>query len=72
MVERRQAPHPVSDEEDPWVQMNVRVRRSMLNRVDERRKKLKLTRDDWTRHVFEWALLQPPMTEVRPRNGRHR
>lgn len=70
MVERRQAPDPNAD--DPWVQMNVRVRKSMLARVDARRKKLEMSRDDWTRHVFEWALLQPPMTAVRPRNGRQR
>lgn len=59
-------------EPDPWVQMNVRIRKSMYDRLDARRKNLELTRDDWVRHVIEWALLQPPATPVhtRRRNGR--
>jgi hypothetical protein len=72
-VERHQPTAPVED--DPWCQMNVRVRKSMLTRLDRRRKTLDLTRDDWIRHVIEWALFQPPGTPVRPirdTNGRRR
>jgi hypothetical protein len=70
-VERRQPTVPAEDD-DPWCQCNIRLRKSMLARADARRKKLGLTRDDWMRHVIEWALFQPPGTPVRPlRNGRH-
>ena len=58
--------------DDEWVQCNVRIRRSMLSTLDERRKRLGLSRDDWFRHIIEWALLQPPGTSVHARNGRRR
>lgn len=52
--------------------MNVRIRRSMKDRLDTRREKLNLSRDEWVRHVIEWALLQPPRTPVRTINGKRR
>jgi len=60
------------------VQMNVRVPRSMLEMLDERRRGLsdqtgvKVSRDEWIRRVIEWALLQPPGTPVRHRIRRAR
>jgi hypothetical protein len=68
----RHASAPTEDEPDNWVQMNVRIRRSMLNRLDGRRHALDLSRDDWIRYVVEWALLQPPGTHVRARQRRPR
>lgn len=58
-------------ENDPWVQCNVRLRKSMYERLEVRRKMLDLTRDDWVRHVVEWALLQPPGTPVHTDSWRH-
>jgi hypothetical protein len=70
-VERHQPTVPVED--DPWVQCNIRLRKSMLARLDQRRKVLNLTRDDWFRHLIEWGLFQPPGTPVRPiSNGKKR
>jgi len=65
---RLQAP----DDDDPWVQVNVRMRRSMRDALDARRGLLGLTRDAWFRYVTEWALLQPLGTLVRmlPRGRR--
>lgn len=70
-VERRRPTDPPED--DPYIQVNIRIRRSMKERVDARRAKFGLSRDDWMRHVIEWALFQPPGTPVRPlSNGRRR
>lgn len=59
-------------------QMNVRVPRSMIDMLDERRAGLseqtgvKISRDEWIRRVIEWALIQPPGTPVRHRIRRAR
>jgi hypothetical protein len=56
---------PTDDPADALVQMNVRVKRSMITALDTRRKALGMTRDDWIRNVIEWALYQAPGTPVR-------
>lgn len=59
-------------------QMNVRVPKSMVKMLDDRRAALseqtgvKISRDEWIRRVIEWALIQPPGTPVRQRIRRAR
>lgn len=54
-----------ADDGDPWVQANVRVRRSMKDAVKERAESVDCTRDEWIRRALEWALRQPIGTKVR-------
>lgn len=62
---------------DDLVQFNVRVPRSLRDKVDARRERLaedtggpKLSRDEWARRVFNMALAQPIGTAVRTPAGR--
>lgn len=50
------APTPDPDE---TVQMNVRVKRSIVDQIDARRAPLDLSRDKWVARALTWALAQP-------------
>lgn len=56
------------EHDDHPVQMNVRVPCSMRTALDDRRRCLGISRDEWVRRVIEWALTQPLGTPVHP-NG---
>lgn len=50
---------PPEPDPEETVQMNVRIPRRLLNRVDERRGRLNLSRDKWVIRVLEHVLKEP-------------
>lgn len=50
--------------DDDWVQVNLRIRKADLKRVDERRSKLGRSRNSWLESAVRWALDQPVRTTI--------
>ena len=63
------------DEEDPLVQMNVRVPRSVVDQVNTRRAESGLSQSKWVTRALKFTLAQPrvqPKRPGRPTLGRSR
>jgi len=55
---------PRAKPDDPLVQMNVRIPRSMRVEIESRSMRVGIGRDEWLRRVMEWALRQPESSRV--------
>lgn len=49
---------PARSDDDPLVQMNVRVPKSLRDAIDARRATKGLSRDKWVTRALTWALQQ--------------
>jgi len=62
---------PKRDPNDPLVQCNVRIPRSLKEAIDERRDLKGLSRDRWVTNALSWVLQQTvPTAQYRPPSGR--
>lgn len=59
----------MADDNDPLVQMNVRIPQSVRDAADARRNQLGLSQSQWIANLILWGLQQPPGT---PADGRRR